>query len=235
MHVALLGLGPTAKQFISTVGPMGGIHAFCDEVWGINQAGDIWPCDRVFHMDDVRMQEARAALKPTGAIAAMLRWMKGYDGLVYTSRAHPDYPCLQEYPLEDVINDLGYVYFNSTAAYAIALAIHLKVKKLSLFGLDFTYANVYQAEKGRACCEFWLGHAAARGIELSMPHETSLLDACEPEKFYGYDTRSVEIVQGDGRLRVAFAERHPWPTAEEIEARYDHSAHPNPLVAKESP
>lgn len=230
MHVALIGLGPTAREFISTVGPMGGISAFCDEVWGINQAGNIFPCDRVFHMDDVRIQEARAADKPNGAIAGMLRWMKGYARPVYTSRAHPDYPCLQEYPLEDVLNDLGYCYFNSTSAYAVAYAVHKRVTKLSLFGLDFTYANVYQAEKGRACVEFWLGHAAARGIQISMPHETSLLDACEPEKFYGFDTREVVIEQGAGRYAVSFKERAEWPTADEIEARYDHSRHPNPLV-----
>lgn len=90
----------------------------------------------------------------------------------------------------------------------------------------------HQAEKGRACCEFWLGHAAALGIQVSMPHETSLLDACEPEKFYGYDTRSVSIGQeADGRFIVTYANREAWPTAEEIEARYDHSQHPNPLVS----
>jgi uncharacterized membrane protein YecN with MAPEG domain len=40
---------------------MGGRHKFCDETWVINAFGDILACDRVFHMDDVRIQEIRAA------------------------------------------------------------------------------------------------------------------------------------------------------------------------------
>ena len=67
-----------------------------------------------------------------------------------------------------------------------------------------------------------------------MPHETSLLDACEPEKFYGHDTRAVQIDQVEGgRLAVSYIERDPWPTAEEIERRYDHSQHPNPLLTRD--
>jgi hypothetical protein len=45
-----------------------------------------------------------------------------------------------EYPLEDVINSTGMVYYNSTAAYAVAFAIHIGATQISLHGFDFTYA-----------------------------------------------------------------------------------------------
>ena len=51
-------------------------------------------------------------------------------------------------------------------AYAVALAIHEGATKISCFGMDFTYPDVHDAEKGRACVEFWMGVAAARGIAL---------------------------------------------------------------------
>jgi hypothetical protein len=234
-HVAILGLGPSLESYVDHVKRLGGRHRFCDEVWAINSLGDVLQCDRIFHMDDVRIQEIRAAARPESNIAVMLAWLKTHPGPVYTSFKHPDYPGLVEFPLEEVINALGYAYFNNTAAYAAALAIHLGVEKISLFGCDYTYPNAHDAEKGRACLEFWLGMAAARGIRLAMPDRTSLMDTIEPEAFrlYGYDAVTVSIdKQADDKFaKVTFTPR-VLPTAEEIEARYDHSKHPNRLMGQ---
>lgn len=227
-HVAILGLGPSLERYVDTVKRLGGRHAFADEIWGINAVGGVIQCDRVIHMDDVRIQEIRAAANPDGNIGTMLKWMRAHPGPIVTSRAYPDYPGLVEFPLEAVINDLGYSYFNSTAAYAVALAIHVGAKKISLFGCDYSYANSHHAEKGRACVEFWLGIAAARGIALAVAENTTLMDACEPDRsrLYGYGlfgTRDVTIRQGDdGSAAVEFTERAALPSAAEIEAAYDH-------------
>jgi hypothetical protein len=48
-----------------------------------------------------------------------------------------------------VINSCGIAYFNNTAAYAVAYAVHIGVKKITLFGCDYTYPNAHDAEKGR--------------------------------------------------------------------------------------
>jgi hypothetical protein len=232
MHVAILGLGPSLHEFISITRRLGGASAFCDEVWGINAVGDVVKCDRIFHMDDVRIQELRAAENPSGNIAAMLAWMRKHPGPIVTSRTHPDYPGLEAFPLECVLNIEPYGYFNSTAAYTIAYAVWRGVSKMTIFGFDFTYPNAHHAEKGRACVEFWLGIAAARGIQIGMPKNTSLMDALVPpaERFYGYDTVDVLLDRQSDGIKVAFAERETLPTAQEVEARYDHNAHPNRLV-----
>lgn len=232
-HVAILGMGPSLGAFLEIGKRLGGRHKFCDEVWGINCLGDVFACDRVFHMDDVRIQQIRADARPDSNIAAMLQWMKTHPGPIYTSRTHPDYPGLVAYPLEDVINHLGHAYFNSTAAYAMAYAVHIGVEKITVFGNDFTYANAHDAEKGRACVEFWMGQAAARGIKLSIPHVSSLMDACNTpaERLYGYDTVDVALKPRGDRMTVRFKEKTgPLPTAAEIEHRYDHERHPSPLV-----
>ena len=206
-------------------------------MWGINAIGDVLRCHRVFHMDDLRVQEARAAAKPAGNIAAMVRWLKTHPGPVYTSRLVPGYPGLVEFPLEDVLNrsraaNGGAPYFNSTAAYAVAYAVHIGVRRLSLFGLDYTLPNAHRSEQGRACVEFWLGVAAARGIEITVPDQTSLLDACAPEaeRLYGYDCVDVSFHdRADGGIAVRFADK-PAPSAADVERRYDHARHPNPLM-----
>lgn len=231
-HVVILGMGPSLELYVDTVKRLGGRKAFSDEVWSINALGDIIQCDRVFQMDDLRVQEARANANPNSNIDWMVRWLKRHQGPVYTSRLYPEYPGLVAYPLEDVVNSTGQAYFNSTAAYAVAYAIHLGVKKISLFGCDFTYPNAHHAEKGRACVEFWLGLATAQGIEIGVPENSSLLDMIEGHDahFYGYDAVTVGLEDAeDGGTKITFTEREI-PTAEEVERRYDHSRHPNAHV-----
>jgi len=128
-------------------------------------------------------------------------------------------------PIEDMINELKYAYFNSTAAWAIAYAVFIGVKKILLFGIDFTYPNSHQAEKGRACCEFWLGVAASRGIKISLPRSTTLMDSCDKQsdRLYGYDTLFVSFENEGDKTKCVFTENPFLPTAEEIEARYDHN------------
>lgn len=233
-HVTIIGLGPSLAQYSDLVKRLGGRRKYSDETWAINALGDLYACDRIFHMDDVRIQEIRAAARPESNIAVMLQWLKTTRIPVVTSRTHPDYPALVEFPLEAVINNLKYDYFNSTAAWAVAYAIHIGVEKISLFGCDYTYPDAHDAEKGRACLEFWLGYAAARGIKIGMPQTTTLMDAIYPrqKRLYGYDTRNVSFIDGGkGHLKVEYSEVEKLPTADEIESDYDHSKHPNALVS----
>ena len=240
-HVTIIGLGPSITSFVELTKRMGGRRAYCDEVWGINCVGDVLACDLVFHMDDLKVQEARAAARPGSNIAAMVKWLKTYSGPVMTSRVREGYPGLIEFPLQAVLNggydsNGGAPYFNSTAAYAVAYAIHLGVEKISLFGVDYTLPNVHTAERGRACVEFWLGIAAARGIEIALPEQTTLLDACAPEaeRLYGYDCVDVLLKdRPDGKVDVEFKERETAPDAAEIERRYDHKQHPNRLMQEQ--
>lgn len=233
-HVAILGLGPSLEAYVDVVKRIGNRRWFADEVWGINAVADVIQCDRVFHMDDVRIQEVRAAALPESNIAAMLEFLKKHPGPVYTSRSHPDYPGLVDYPLADVMNSCGGVaYFNSTAAYAVAFAVHLGVKKITLFGCDFSYANSHQAEQGRGCVEFYLGMAKARGIAIGLPNTTSLMDAVatNDQRLYGYDTVNVEIDHdGEDKIVLQFTPHESLPTAAEIEHRYDHSQPTSPHV-----
>jgi len=238
-HVVILGMGPSLECYVDVVKRLGNRRKFADEVWAINALGDIVQCDRIFHMDDVRVQERRAAAKPESNIAAMLDWMRTHPGPIYTSRPHPDYPGLVAFPLQDVINSCGIAYFNSTAAYAVAYAVHLGVKKLTMFGIDYTLPNAHHAEKGRGCVEFHLGIAKARGIVLGFPDNTSLMDAAAPfdERVYGYDTLDLDMQEDElGHVTVTSKPREEFATAEEIEWRYCHARSANALLrAQEKP
>ena len=227
-HVALIALGPSSEPWMRFAESYGGRRYYCDEVWTVNTFGDVLAHDMLWHMDDVRIQEIRAAADPDGKIARMLKWLKTHPGPIMTSRAHPDYPGLVEFPLEAVINALGSGYFNSTTAYAIAYAIYKGATRLSLFGLDFTYPDAHVAEKGRGCCEFWVGHAMARGVAISVCDKSTFMDTYleGANQFYGYDTQDVGLEMDGARAKLTFAEKAVLPTAAEIEDRYDHTKHP---------
>jgi hypothetical protein len=228
-HVVLLALGPSSMGWNRVAEMHGGRRHFCDEVWTVNTYGDVFAHDLLWHMDDVRIQEARAKAG-NDKIGKMLAWMKTHDKPIMTSRAHPDYPMLREFPLEDVINALNIPYFNGTTAYAVAYAIYSGVKKLTLFGLDFTYPNAHDAEKGRACVEFWCGQAMARGMDIQAADISTILDAnmSVSDRLYGYDTVNVSIdVGANGKAKVRFTEKSEVVSAEEIEKRYDHTRLPD--------
>ena len=227
MHIAIVALGPSSLQYIKIVESLGGRRAYCDETWVINTYGNVLDHDLVFHMDDVRVQELRAKANPTGKIARMLEWLKTHPKPVITSRPHDDYPSLVGFPLEDVVNKFGSVYLNNTAAYAIAYALYKGATELSLFGIDFTWPNAHEAEKGRACCEYWLGRAQALGVQLHVADTSTLMDSSAPfaGRLYGYDTVNVDLAIVDGRAKITFSPKadDQLPTAAEIERRYDHS------------
>lgn len=236
-HVSIVAMGGSAESYIANIKQLGDRRAYCDEVWAINAMGGVIQCDLVFHMDDVLVQEIRAAARPGSNIAHMLRWLKTTATPVMTSVPHADYPATVAYPFEDVVNDLGSVYFNNTVAYAVAYAIHRKVEKISLFGCDFGYTNVNKAERGRACVEYWLGVADARGIRLGFPKNTvlcdTLIDDNENDVYaYGYDAVRIAHREEAGRQRFTFTSRETLPTADEIEAAYDHAKHPTDQIIR---
>lgn len=239
-HIAIVAFGPTSAFYLDAAKKDGSRQRFADFVIGVNAMGSVIQCDLVMHMDDVRIQERRATADPEGHVAGLLEWLKGYRGRVMTSRAHPDYPHLEEMPLEDMLNEFQGGYINGTGAAALAYAIYLRPEEISLWGFDFTYPNSHKNERGRACVEYWMGRAHERGIMFRLPPKTSLMDSFEDSAsdeahFYGYDTMKV-IVTGShdadtGRISFSVTKtplpESEWPTAEDVEAAYDHGKHPN--------
>lgn len=220
MKIAIVALGASYTQYTDAVRLAGGRHALYDETWVINSLGGVLAHDRVFHMDDVAVQERRAEAG-NGYVARMLDWMRTHPGPIYTSVVREGYPGLVAFPLGEVLKSVGDCrpYFNNTTPYAIALAIHEGAKEIALFGMDYTYANRGHAEEGRACVEYWIGQAVARGIKVRVASRSTLLDTCRPQdrRLYGYD--GVEVKIGTD-YSVSFKPRE-LPSALEIEKRYN--------------
>ena len=200
MKIAIVGLGGSYADYIA--GRVASQEF--DEIWGINCIGGVIHVDKTFMMDPAsRFIDTENAGSQTGIAREFLTKNKAP---IFSCAKHPDFPAIEQYPLEDVVKSTGYCYFNNTVAYAIAYAVWKKVEKISLYGIDFTYKNVNMAESGRACCEFWCAIAVSKGIKLEVAHRSGLLDTNVPdnEKLYGYhrlDDPLVQTVQ-DGHILI---------------------------------
>ena len=206
--IAVVGLGGSYSDYI-----VARINSQqFDEVWGINSIGAIIQVDRTFMMDPAsRFLDDVKAGNQTG-IAEEFLLKTPNKGPIYSCCLDDRVPEIVEYPLSDVIRELGYAYFNNTVAYALAYAIATKVKKIHLFGIDFSYKqNLHFAEAGRACCEFWCAIALAKGIVIETAKRSAFLDTNVPlnEKLYGYhrlDDPLVQYIEDDNLVIIRQSE-----------------------------
>lgn len=234
-RVAIVAMGRSCGEYIRQGAAQGGYPSFVDEVWAINAMGGVILHDKLFAMDDVRIQARRVAAMDAGEykmnppVYGTMQWLKHHSGPIYTSRAHPDYPGLVEIPAEEIMRACDAVYFNSTVAWALGFALlelkrHGALRDLYLFGVDFSYSDGHKAERGRGNTEFLIGKLVERGVRVHLPPTTTLLDACEPlhMKVYGYDTETIELEPSpDGPVfRRTPLPEEDWPNPLDIELRY---------------
>lgn len=234
--VAIVAMGRSCGDWLRMCASKGGTPNVVDEVWAINAMGGIIQHDRLFHMDDVRMNQRRVQAMARGEyrrnepLWGTMTWLAQHPGPIYTSRPHPDYPGTVAMPVQEVIDAARSTYLNSTVAWALGFALLMlerwgKLRELHLYGMDFSYANSHKAERGRGCVENLLGKLTERGVHLHLPNSTSLMDADQPlpVRLYGFDTERISVTADEGGRPVFHREPLPedqWPTALELEQRY---------------
>ena len=224
-EIAIVGLGASYADFIAA---RVNSKKF-DEIWGINSIGGIIHVDRTIMMDPVsRFLDTKNAGTQTEIAREFL---KNNKKPIYTCELDKRVKHLVKYPLADVVKDTGLCYFNNTVPYAIALAIHEKVNKINLYGIDYSYMhNLHMAEAGRACTEFWLAVAINRGMQIEVAHRSNLLDTNVPdeEKLYGYHRLDDPLVQtiNKGVLEVSRQSKLSSPEPQDktpvLFGRHDH-------------
>lgn len=221
-RVAIVALGPSSLNYVQFVDRIGDRKKVFDETWTLNSYCSVIQSDRLFHMDDIRVQIARA--EKNERVRNMLEAMRGYKGPIITSIPHPDYPQCEAFPLAQVVSKYGALYFNNTAAYAIAYAGYLGVREITCFGMDFTYPGIHSREAGRGCCEYWLGKISSH-VQVRVAETSTLMDGIENRrgvfKLYGYDGFEVKVEEIDGKRAITMREKE-LPAAEAVERAYFH-------------
>jgi hypothetical protein len=92
-----------------------------------------------------------------------------------------DVPTALEYPIKAMEQVYGQIYANNTLAYMLMMAIAAKDKgkrrfnTIHLYGIDYKSPDRAELEFERACTEYWIGYAIAKGINVYWPEASNLL------------------------------------------------------------
>lgn len=160
MNVAIVGLSPTSHDDA----PWG---AKDWEIWGLPWDEGYWPLmHRLFEMHDLRLLESEHCHRKPG----YLDRIKSSDVPLYMQEAY--FPGATRYPFESVGVSIGADYFNSSIAYAMALAIHEGAEEIGIYGVDMKGDDEYGYQKPNM--EYLVGVARGKGIKVTIPDSSPL-------------------------------------------------------------
>lgn len=171
--IIVCGCGPSLAQLFTELPNLNG-----DEVWATDDVGKLMKYDRLFYMEH-----------PDNV--ADMSWVCRSEKTVYVCEARSDN--MTEYPIREVVDTMGLLYINSSAAYAIALAICKRAAKLRLFGLDF------DSDPGkRGCIEFLICKAVHSAVNIEIPSTSSLLgnNLSMSDRLFGFKDCDDKFVMG---------------------------------------
>lgn len=192
-HVVIVGLGPTKADLLNgTSGhtPNKDLMA-ADEVWGVNAAINQFAgrirYDMIWMMDNLH-GEFR---KYPQYIEYMKQYLERHRVPLMTSEAgeYADIENIYEYPLYWIYAMYGddAMYFHNSIPYMVCYALAIGVKRLELWGCDYSYEKHKTREDDRANAEYWIGFARSKGMKVLIPVTSSLTSADKGLYFYGYD------------------------------------------------
>ncbi len=179
------------------------------EFWGINRLHAVLPdkkWDRWFELHDLdRFYKDDEEHKRFLKAATFPVYVRGQDMKLAAEWGIDATP----YPRDEMI-DLFQPYFTNTISWLLAYAIALEFEEIHLYGVDMAQDTLQHAEyrQQRPSCEWLIGIAQGRGIEVVMPPGSDLLKASHQ---YGFDddthrqkleARSQELGQRKETIRA---------------------------------
>lgn len=168
--VALIGTAPTHRY-----------APWEDASWEIWAHASAWNlCRRVDRWFDLHPESRWREMKPYHP--DYQNWLKTQTVPVYMQQRYPEIAASVRYPKERILAEFPR-YFSSQVAWMIALALTEGVTHLSLYGVHYGFETEYASQ--RAGCEFWMGVAYGRGVQLQIIDKVPLLK--EPPALYGYE------------------------------------------------
>lgn len=176
-------VGPGRLRKVALIGSADSIRdaPWSDPSWEIWAHTSSWKfCQRVdrwFELHDETRVNERKAWHPD-----YHSWLKTVTVPVYMQRKVKGIRASVTYPKARALAEFPH-YFTSQAAWMVALALMEGVTHLGFFGIHYGYLTEYAAQ--RAGCEFWMGVAVGRGVQLVVPERSPLLK--EPPALYGYE------------------------------------------------
>jgi hypothetical protein len=176
LKVAIVGMSPSCEKAPWTNPTW--------EKWGLPWHEGYWHrFDRSFEMHDMRLLDSKHSKRKSYYAKRLLELPNLYMQAKYFSN-------VTVYPFEEVAKTTG-AYWNSSIAYAMALAIHEGAEEIGVFGVDMKGDDEYGYQKPNM--EYLIGLARGKGIKVTIPDESPLLKFnAVGVKFYDHTPAYVE-------------------------------------------
>jgi len=158
MKVAIIGLSQTTHSLAPWSDPAW-------EKWGLPWDSDWVRMDRLFEMHDIRLLNSEHSKRKDG----YLNRLRDCEATLYMQKDY--FPCATAYPFDEVAKTTG-AYWNSSIAYAMALAIHEEADEIGVYGVDMKGDDEYCYQ--RPNMEYLIGLARGKGIKVHVPDESPL-------------------------------------------------------------
>ncbi len=163
--IAIIGWAGTSRDLAPWADPTW-------EKWGLNTMAQHLPyaqnMQRLYQLHtnaDVRKDQTEEP--------AYWEWMTKNQSIpIYMHFPQPEIPMAVQYPTEEITKKYRN-YFTNTVSWMIAHAIEEDVETIGVWGVDMANATEYAAQ--RPSCEYFLGIAEGKGIEVVLPVESDLL------------------------------------------------------------
>lgn len=175
LKVAVIGLAPSSH------GDAPWLDTSWDK-WGLPWDDKGWPyMSRTFEMHDKRLLDSEHSLRGTDYLDRLNDCER-----LYIQKSDERLPRAQEYPFLAVSKSIGQSYWNSSIAYAMAMAIYEGATQIGIWGVDMDGTDEYAYQ--RPNMEYLIGVARGKGIDVYIPESSAL---CKFQgsgiKFYNHD------------------------------------------------
>ena len=214
--VDIVACGPTLRSYNAMRFDYSPIAPDPDEVWTLNKALRTVKADLIFIMDDLVGEYGKSDRYRSDIdnleIPVITSIIDSEVMNIYPNITNPVNRLLPKYPLNQVVNhvglrvlhsrgpsisvdavkhagDIAAYYLHNSIPYMLAYALFIGVKRVQLFGADYTFPGMAAREDDRANTEYWVGLLRAFGVEVFVTHDTTLLSMNKQPWLYGYGAR----------------------------------------------
>lgn len=159
LKVAIVGLSPMTHDLAPWSDPTW-------QKWGLPWDEGYWmQLDRCFEMHDMRLLDSKHSKRKDGYLDRLADCANLYMQEQYIPNANV-------YPFDEVAKTTGY-YWNSSIAYALAMAIHEGAEEIGIYGVDMKGDDEYGYQKPNI--EYLIGLAIGKGIKVTIPDVSPLM------------------------------------------------------------
>lgn len=178
MKVAIIGLAPNTHDLAPWDDPIW-------EKWGLPWDDKGWPLmSRHFEMHDIRLLKSAHSKRKEGY------WLRLSElDRLYLQQPEESLPNAIVYPFDQVAQTTGH-YWNSSIAYALAMAIHEGAVEIGIYGVDMDATDEYAYQ--RPNMEYLIGLARGKGIKVTIPDASPLCKFNSSGiKFYDHEPQYI--------------------------------------------